>query len=871
MALDTGPLHIPLCYALLPEDEVSPFLEQLAVAARSTESKLRGLQGTFMGVVDASATPTPYFAPDNATTAAAVIDVEELGTLVALQRWLAERVQWAASGAGSSSLQAFVGTHATKVVMASRKALLPCVPLEYLPAAQAKERIQFANKALHQLTGQSVTFEKLAAYTVRQSNCMPDVCLWSLPLVTATTVVLDAPPKPGITRNAEVHQAQQQLLQYGVSRELADRAIEHALKQDLGSRGQSEVTMGPYVHLSMDVCMTFVAQELLRQKQAAMAAKARAKATEQATRQAKIGAHLASQAGPAPDPRNQRPAKTQGEWNSKLKELAALRERRRLHKEGLPAPASTAAAAAAVAQAEPRAINPIDTPELYIEENLRAHTWTVYQLETIRQIRKHMGLVARAVQDGYRRRSGLGPSEAEHRFNHSNPFLEFQLQQLEREGGLERVRERVAELERLADKQPKQQPKQRLEQRPPPPPPAARARAHIVTIRDLPLAPPAPGASEDRLSDILRATTELDYQASHYNPVGLELAAFTDGLLRYCGLDAAADPMIKLRAIWVWIVSAHHRRVTYDIAYVHRDNSHGDTDAGYRRVANNVLETRKAVCAGFAILLLEMLKIAGVSECLYVVGWTKLNKSAYQRKDDFNDQQRKLMSGHAWIVVSINGLSYFCDPTWSSGADPNYFLVPPIQALNNFFPEDPAHQCLPEDQRWDLARFLDTPLLYPHFYRSQLELEAMDDEWGAFRSELARCDNLVRNISLSFPEFALVPALGEPQEHWRAWCCCIVYWCTSQAETLDLGKIPDARKRRIDGHFQRIPLQVADPRNQGVLRVCTLDDVQISPPPNVIAAASTPITHVLVRIRVSHFAPQPGSLVETMDTLFVLK
>ena len=168
------------------------------------------------------------------------------------------------------------------------------------------------------------------------------------------------------------------------------------------------------------------------------------------------------------------------------------------------------------------------------------------------------------------------------------------------------------------------------------------------------------------------------------------------------------DEVLKARAIFRWIAN----NIAYDYKYYNRYAYKGrepktfrcsddDTlDCGVRKnvwemgYINHALNSKKAVCEGYAMLFKKMCNIAGI-ECEVVPG--------YVRTSDYEiGTPGELV--HAWNAVRLNGIYYPVDATWASGGcaakengklrefhkhfDDYYWLTPAAEFARDHYPED---------------------------------------------------------------------------------------------------------------------------------------------------------------------------------------
>ena len=168
------------------------------------------------------------------------------------------------------------------------------------------------------------------------------------------------------------------------------------------------------------------------------------------------------------------------------------------------------------------------------------------------------------------------------------------------------------------------------------------------------------------------------------------------------------DPILKTRSIFRWITD----NIAYDCKYYNKYGYLGKEPKAYKcngdsmecairrqvwenTYINRVLDERRAVCQGYAMLFKKMCTIAGV-ECEIVPGYVRT---------EFYEVGTPGNLDHAWNVIHINGAYYLVDATWAAGGcskdddgkllhftkhfDDYYWLTPPLDFARNHFPEDP--------------------------------------------------------------------------------------------------------------------------------------------------------------------------------------
>ena len=123
-----------------------------------------------------------------------------------------------------------------------------------------------------------------------------------------------------------------------------------------------------------------------------------------------------------------------------------------------------------------------------------------------------------------------------------------------------------------------------------------------------------------------------------------EMATAIEDLLDDLGVWGMDSDLDKFTVVYTWLTS----NVTYDHEHLN--------DSSYLRkhTAYAALIDRTAVCQGYATLLYRLCLRMGI-DCRYISG-----------------------GGHAWNLVCIDGLYYYCDATWDAQIHPesySYYLV----------------------------------------------------------------------------------------------------------------------------------------------------------------------------------------------------
>lgn len=167
------------------------------------------------------------------------------------------------------------------------------------------------------------------------------------------------------------------------------------------------------------------------------------------------------------------------------------------------------------------------------------------------------------------------------------------------------------------------------------------------------------------------------------------------------------DPFMRVKALHDWVAD----RIAYD--------AQGLQDGSYVTKQNlpTIWASRKAVCAGYAKLLVEMGKVTG-DEIVYLVG---------DSRDSDGDVGG---AGHAWNAAKIKGQWYLIDATWNAGYvngatftkkyTTDYLFTPAKIFGQDHLPKEPEWQLRKDPLT--LGEFMRQPMMRPAFYAAGLEL-----------------------------------------------------------------------------------------------------------------------------------------------------
>ncbi len=158
-----------------------------------------------------------------------------------------------------------------------------------------------------------------------------------------------------------------------------------------------------------------------------------------------------------------------------------------------------------------------------------------------------------------------------------------------------------------------------------------------------------------------------------------------NSLADYLTAPARTD-MDKVRVIYAWLVS----HVQYDMAAA--NSPYRQKYYSEKEYATRVLNKRKGLCTGYALLFKHMLQRAGV-QAVCIRG--------YARTTDEESGLPVKVVDHEWNAVNIDGDWYLFDLAWAvstaeKGAVSNdfYFLTPPEQFVSQHFPTETRWQLL---------------------------------------------------------------------------------------------------------------------------------------------------------------------------------
>ena len=208
------------------------------------------------------------------------------------------------------------------------------------------------------------------------------------------------------------------------------------------------------------------------------------------------------------------------------------------------------------------------------------------------------------------------------------------------------------------------------------------------------------------------------------------------------------DEALQARAIYRWITD----RIRYDTGAFF-----GGRQISANASPQEVLETRRALCGGYADLFTFLATEAGL-EAVSITGHSKgYGFSPEEARRDGLD------SNHAWNAVRIDGQWELLDATWGAG-----FIDDETRSFSKSFedhyfftaPESFIYDHFPDESRWQL---LDTPVseeeylgqawVRPAFFQHGLSLESHPQQYievsGSVSIEVKLSEESVLNARLS--------------------------------------------------------------------------------------------------------------------------
>lgn len=153
------------------------------------------------------------------------------------------------------------------------------------------------------------------------------------------------------------------------------------------------------------------------------------------------------------------------------------------------------------------------------------------------------------------------------------------------------------------------------------------------------------------------------------------------GISSYVKTRFASDSA-RVRAIFVWVAN----NISYDVEKLRLRS-----ETTQKTTIEDILKTRKAVCQGYAELMVDLLKDCNI-RAMMVPG--------FGRQPDGTISQ----ISHAWVAAEVNNKWWLFDPTWAAGTVDNwkfnsrfsnrYYKVLPEDMIRDHMPFDPMLQFL---------------------------------------------------------------------------------------------------------------------------------------------------------------------------------
>nr|XP_020632994.1 kyphoscoliosis peptidase-like [Pogona vitticeps] len=182
--------------------------------------------------------------------------------------------------------------------------------------------------------------------------------------------------------------------------------------------------------------------------------------------------------------------------------------------------------------------------------------------------------------------------------------------------------------------------------------------------------------------------------------------------------EGARSQLERVRAIWVWLC----HNIEYDV-----DGFLGLSEKIH--TPQQVLQTGRGVCSGYAHLCREMCREAGLT-CVEVSGQGRGAEYSHGR----SCLQQK--SNHMWNAVELEGQWFLLDVCWGAGLvdvekrlftprhDDFFFLTDPEDFVESHWPDDPVWQLLQPS----IAREVFEKRVFktPEFFKMELRLLSPD-------------------------------------------------------------------------------------------------------------------------------------------------
>jgi transglutaminase/protease-like cytokinesis protein 3 len=176
-------------------------------------------------------------------------------------------------------------------------------------------------------------------------------------------------------------------------------------------------------------------------------------------------------------------------------------------------------------------------------------------------------------------------------------------------------------------------------------------------------------------------SAQLNAQDSLALKMSTQETSNTKSISNYIKTHFSSDSA-RARAIFVWVAN----NINYDVEKLRSLNANTQ-----KATIEEVLSTRKAVCQGYAELMIELLKECNIP-ALLVPGFGRMHDGSITPLS------------HAWVAAEVNNKWSLFDPTWSAGSVENwkftrrfsnrFYKVSPEEMIRDHMPFDPMHQFL---------------------------------------------------------------------------------------------------------------------------------------------------------------------------------
>lgn len=215
---------------------------------------------------------------------------------------------------------------------------------------------------------------------------------------------------------------------------------------------------------------------------------------------------------------------------------------------------------------------------------------------------------------------------------------------------------------------------------------------------------------------------KADSTADHYHGESLTNLP----LLSYKLTNGLNTEVEKFRALYVWVCKDIKNDYSFFMENKRQREYHQrDSIKLYEwnksflpRVMTKLQNEKQTVCTGYAYLLRELSRLAGI-ECIIVDGYARTASANVDRLG---------IPNHSWNAVKLNNKWYLCDPTWSSGTiyshgdvsifvheyNDGYFLTQPDFFFKNHFPIDHNWTLLDSTS---VETFLNGPIVYNNAFK----------------------------------------------------------------------------------------------------------------------------------------------------------